>query len=136
MRQTIVGVFTQQVRAEATLRRLELSGFRAERVGAPATETKDAPQAPRGGGRLEGRRPWLDEAIRWSWPRSRAPRQGELPGRVLVASALEAQAAREILRASGGESPEGRLGELELVMVRVPRRRAGGRSTHNALFSD
>lgn len=101
MRQTIVGVFTQQVCAEATLRRLELRGFRAERVGAPAMETKGAPQAPRAWGRLKGRWSWLDEAIRLSWPRSRALRQGELLVRVHVGSALEAQAAREILRASG-----------------------------------
>jgi hypothetical protein len=99
MRQIIVGIFTQRVCAEATLRRLELRGFRAECVGAPATE--DAPQAPRARGRLKERWLWLDEAIRWSWPWSRAPRQGELLVRVHVGSALEAQAAREILRASG-----------------------------------
>ena len=106
MRQNVVGVFTQQVSVEATLRRLELRGFRAECIGAPATELHDAQQVLRARGawrRIKGRWQWLDEALRLLWPWSQAPRQGELLVKVHVGSALEAQAAREILRASGAQ---------------------------------
>ena len=115
MRQTVVGVFSQQVSMEATLLRLEMRGFRAECIGATANFPNDAPEAPRAPGawrRIRSRLSWLDGAMRlaWPWQRTPAPRPGELLVKVHANSALEAQAAREILRASGAREAEG-LGE-------------------------
>ena len=50
MRQTVVGVFSQQDSMEATLRRLEMRGFRAECIGATVNSPNDAPEAPRAPG--------------------------------------------------------------------------------------
>ena len=94
MRQTVVGVFTQRISAEATLRRLEMRGFRAECIGGPA-------MAPR---EFKSR---LAEAVRSLSPWSHAPRQGEVFVKVHAGSALEAQAARDILDASGALPPDG-----------------------------
>ena len=108
MRQTVVGVFTQQASAEATLQRLELRGFRAECVGA-ASGDAPRPSGPRGAWRdLKARLPWLADALPSPW--SQAPRQGEVFVKVEAGSALEAQAAREILRAAGARE-SGCLGE-------------------------
>ena len=110
MRQTVVGVFSQQGSMEATLRRLEMRGFRAECIGAAVNVPNDAPEAPRAPGAWRGswsRLSWLDNAMRLSWLRSAAPQPGELLVKVHANSALEAQAAREILRASGAREAGG-----------------------------
>ena len=115
MRQTVVGVFSQQDSMEATLRRLEMRGFRAECISATVNFPNDAPEAPRAPGawrRIWSRLSRLDDAMRLSWPWQRSPalRPGEQLVKVHANSALEAQAAREILRASGAREAGG-LGE-------------------------
>ena len=99
MRQTVVGIFTQQASAEATLRRLQMRGFEVECVGG-TRQPADAREPV----------PGIKARWRWLFPFSQAPRQGEVQVKVHANSVLEAQAAREILRASGARQ-SGCLGE-------------------------
>ena len=113
MRQTVVGVFTQAISAEATLRRLEMRGFRAECICGPAMEppvpADAAPLASSASSASKAPREFksrLAEAVRSLSPWSRAPRQGEVFVKVHAGSALEAQAARDILDASGARQSD------------------------------
>jgi hypothetical protein len=117
MRQTVVGVFTHQVSAEMTLRRLEMRGFDAESVSGPSTESParcDDVERPSGAcgtwRRIQARCLSLGKAAMSLLSFSQAPRQGEVHVKVRANSVLEAQAAREILHASGARQ-SGCLGE-------------------------
>ena len=108
MRQTVVGVFTQRISAEETLRRLEMRGFHAECVGGPpATPVPAGVEPPASAASRASRLSGLAKAARSLLPWSHAPRPGEVFVKVHAASALEAQAARHILLASGARQPDG-----------------------------
>jgi len=113
MHRTVVGVFAQRISAEATLRRLEMRGFRAECVDGPAMEppvaadaaplASSASKVPR---EFKSRLAW---AVRSLSPWSHSPRHGEVFVKVHAGSPLEAQAARDILAAAGARLSD-RLG--------------------------
>ena len=116
MRQIVVGVFTQRVSAEATLRHLEMRGFHAECIGGPAMEPPvragAVPLASATSGarhRFKARLSGLAETARSLSlsPWSHTPRHGEVFVKVHAGSALEAQAARDILDASGARQSDG-----------------------------
>lgn len=114
MRQTVVGVFMQKSSAEATLRRLEMRGFQAECIDGPTMEPLAqadaallAPGKSKARHRFKSRPSGLTEALRSLSPWSHTPRHGEVFVKVHAGSALEAQAARDILDASGARQSDG-----------------------------
>ena len=109
MRQTVVGIFTHRISAEVTLRRLEMRGFRAECIGAPPTAAVDEPP-PDAGQPARGLDVPLRRLARMAASLSSwllAPRPGEVLVKVHAGSVLEAQAARDILRACGARESGG-----------------------------
>jgi hypothetical protein len=109
MRQTVVGLFMQQAGADAALRRLEMRGFEVECVGGSSTAPMRSEGVERSSGVADT---WqrIRTTLRALAPFSQTPRPGEVHVKVRANSMLEAQAAREILRASGAQEA-GCLGE-------------------------
>jgi hypothetical protein len=117
MRQTVVGVFTHRVSADVTLRRLEMRGFDVECVSGPSMESPvrcdDVERSSGVSGAWRGTKARCLSLARAAMSLSsfsQAPRQGEVHVKVHANSVLEAQAAREILHASGARQ-SGCLGE-------------------------
>jgi hypothetical protein len=94
MRQILIGVFMHRACADAALRQLEMRGFASECLEASPQAVTPAPA-------LTARGLWLRRIQRAVSPPAQAPREGEVHVKVHAASALEAQAARELLQACG-----------------------------------
>lgn len=117
MRQTVIGIFAQQSSAEATLRRLEMRGFDVEcrptratgapRRGEAATGSVEKPGKSRG---AVSRVLLTVKAVLAKSLMAKPPHPDEVHLEVRTNSAMEARAAREILRASGAREA-GCLGE-------------------------